>query len=457
MNIVIICADTFRSDVLECYGDHQVHTPNIDEFASNSVVFENAYAEGLPTIPARKVYFTGRRLFPRWQVKPFKDDPISTLIGWNPLSEEEITLAEILEKQNILTGLITDVPHYFRPTQNLHRYFRSWQWIRGQTRDPYRTGSREMMPKYAQIPESQFLKSARRALLKSAILLWGRSAMEQYLLNIAKRKREEEYFVAQVMLRAAEWLEDSVKSTPFLLWIDCFDPHEPWDPPKEYADMYDSDYKGLEPIFESSIFMNDFSFMEQRRIKALYFGEVTLVDKWIGVVLEKIKSLKLENDTVVIFTSDHGTILGEFGKLHKQQNLLIKPEVQLPLIIHYPEKSLRGKRVKEFVQSVDLMPTLLDILKISIPERVEGHSLLPLMMGKEEVIHPEGIVTAFGDYVSFRNKKWNYINRYRGEKSGLEAKLFNLEENTRETKDVASDYPEVLKIMQKKINELMKK
>lgn len=60
INIVVLCSDTFRADVLDCYGDHRVHTPNLDKFASQSIVFENAYTEGLPTIPARKIYFTGR-------------------------------------------------------------------------------------------------------------------------------------------------------------------------------------------------------------------------------------------------------------------------------------------------------------------------------------------------------------------------------------------------------------
>jgi len=172
-------------------------------------------------------------------------------------------------------------------------------------------------------------------------------------------------------------------------------------------------------------------------------------------VLEKIKSLGLEDDTVVIFTSDHGTILGELGRLHKGQDLLIKPEVQLPLIIHYPDDLPKGKRIKGIVQSIDLMPTLLDILDVDIPDRVEGHSFLPLMKGEERNLHPEGVITAFGDYVSLRDKRWNYINRYRGENAGNEPQLFNLEQDPKETKNIALDYPEVLKTMQDKINEFI--
>ena len=453
MNIVVLCSDSFRADVLDCYGDHQVHTPNLDKFASQSIVFENAYTEGLPTIPARKIYFTGRRLFPRWELKPIKGDSVSSLMGWNPLLEEEITLAEILQRENILTGLITDVYHYFKPAQNLHRYFDSWQWIRGQEADPYRTGLREVMPKYARVPEVKVSEDMRKAFLRSALHIKGTD--DKYLLNISKGKEEEDYFVAQVMLKATEWLEDNAKNSPFLLWVDCFDPHEPWDPPKKYADMYYPDYEGLEPIFALSRSINAFSFAEQKRIKALYFGEVTLVDKWIGKVLEKIKSLGLEDDTVVIFTSDHGTILGELGRLHKGQDLLIKPEVQLPLIIHYPDGLLKGKRITGVVQSIDLMPTLLDILDVDIPDRVEGHSFLPLMKGEERDLHPEGVITAFGDYVSLRDKRWNYINRYRGENAGNEPQLFNLEQDPKETKNTALDYPEVLKTMQDKINEFI--
>ena len=81
MNVVVVCADTFRADNLACYGGMGVATPALARLATEGVVFEDLYAEALPTIPARKVYFTGRPLFPTWRVQPFKGDPLSTQPG----------------------------------------------------------------------------------------------------------------------------------------------------------------------------------------------------------------------------------------------------------------------------------------------------------------------------------------------------------------------------------------
>lgn len=130
MNVLAICADTFRADYLGCYGNDWINTPNLDALAENSIVFEQAYVEALPTLPARRVYFTGRKLFPRWQIKPHKGDHLGFQPAWHAIPEEEITIAETLSGSGIECGFITDVYHYFKPTGNFHRSFHSWEFIR---------------------------------------------------------------------------------------------------------------------------------------------------------------------------------------------------------------------------------------------------------------------------------------------------------------------------------------
>ena len=109
---------------------------------------------------------------------------------------------------------------------------------------------------------------------------------------------------------------------PFFLWIDSFDPHEPWDPPKEYADLYCPDYAGKDFIMPGAAQEGAGASEEElRRIEALYLGEVTFVDKCVGQLLEKLDELKLFDDTLVIFLSDHGTQLrdqGRFGKSDRE-------------------------------------------------------------------------------------------------------------------------------------------
>lgn len=438
INVIAICSDTFRADHLGCYGNPWIKTPNLDRLAKEGIVFENAYAEGLPTIPARKVYFTGRRQFPRWEIKPSKEDPgLSDQPGWNPLKEDEISIAEILGQQGILTALITDVFHMFKPNQNLHRKFHSWQWIRGQESDYFLTGPKNnLMEKYKfpgeYIDESEFFKAS----------LPG-NYWEQYILNIGKRHKEEDYFVAQVMNRASEWVKDNKENSPFFLWVDCFDPHEPWDPPKEYADLYYLEYKGKDPIFASPGQIR-WSAEEQKRKKSLYAGEVTLVDKWIGVLLNKVEEFGLKERTVILFTSDHGTMLGELGRMHKSPEYLIKHETQLPLIIYYPGFSQQGKRIKSFVQAYDFMPTILDMFDIPIPEYVDGKSIWPLVEGKISVLHNE-VISAWSNYVSIRNNEWNLIMPYKKENNNEIKFLFDFKNDPGETTNVIEKYPDIAK------------
>jgi len=134
MNLLVLCADTFRADYLGCYGNTWVETPYLDKLATEGVRFSDFYGEGLPTLPARRAVYTGRCVFP-FAYHPQKSDKVQ-LPGWHPLFEEDITLAEWLSERGYTTGLISDVYHMMKPGKNFHRGFQSWQWIRGQENDP---------------------------------------------------------------------------------------------------------------------------------------------------------------------------------------------------------------------------------------------------------------------------------------------------------------------------------
>ena len=133
MNIIGIMLDSFRQDHLSCY--HQGHpafagvppcqTPNIDAFARECIVFENAYPETLPTIPVRYQLFSGQSALP--------------YRSWQPLVKEDLTAAEILGAAGYVNGLISDCYHYRAPGMNYHRGFHTYEWIRGQEYDPWRS------------------------------------------------------------------------------------------------------------------------------------------------------------------------------------------------------------------------------------------------------------------------------------------------------------------------------
>ena len=120
LNIIVIICDTFRWDYLSFNGNKRITTPNLEALAEEGVYFENCYADGLPTIPSRRVMHTGNSILTdkqRW---------------WRQLEKNDITFAEVLGKAGFTTGFIVDTFHHFKPNMNFQRGFNSWFWIRGQ-------------------------------------------------------------------------------------------------------------------------------------------------------------------------------------------------------------------------------------------------------------------------------------------------------------------------------------
>jgi arylsulfatase A-like enzyme len=448
MNVLAICTDTFRADYLGCYGNEWIETPNLDTLANDGFLFEQAYAEGLPTLPARRVYFTGRRLFPRWEIVPHKGDNLSFQPAWHAIPEEEVTIAELLSEVGITCGFITDVYHYFKPTGNFHRGFHSFEFIRGQEADRYRSGPAKRLAQAAWGTKSsgEFELSSLPA------------GQRQYLLNVSSRGREEDYFVAQVMLHAARWLEGNRDNLPFFLWVDCFDPHEPWDPPLYDADRYHPDDQDARLIFAPSTSVAQFSQQQVARVKALYAGEVTLVDRWIGYLLHRLEDLGLAEDTAVLFTSDHGTLLGELGAVHKKPWGLVQPETRLPLIVRLPNHRMTGNAVSEYVSSVDIAPTILSLLGQPVPEFVEGRSLVDVAEGKRKGY--EFVVSAYGPYASIRTHTHSFVTPYREltgtpwERDPQPPRLFRLDEDLCERDDVTADDSAIAESLQNQLDRI---
>ncbi len=230
--------------------------------------------------------------------------------------------------------------------------------------------------------------------------------MKQYLRNVSRRRYEEDYFPARTFSEAARWLEKNYKHK-FFLYIDTFDPHEPWDPPKWYVDMYDPNYKGEEVIYPRYWYCDYLSKAELKHCIALYGGEVTLVDNWFGYFLRKMEYLGLFHNTAIIFTSDHGFLLGEQevigkaiynppearGKVAAFSYAPLYEEIaHVPFLMYIPGIK-GGSECPALVQHCDIMPTVLDLLGIDIPPTVQGKSILPFIKGEKKSIR-EIVVSA---------------------------------------------------------------
>ena len=422
MNCVVICCDTFRHDMV---GHPVVQTPNLDRLAREGITFTSAFAEGLPTIQARRTCFTGIRSFP-WRFEMGSRGLTPAIAGWHRIPDEQLTISELLLENGVVTGLVGDTYHMFKPTQNFTRGFCSWDFIRGQEGDPVRSGPLSAIDVSPYHPEG-----------KNDLKLWP--TLTQYLLNMLDRQTEEDYLPARVFRRACTWLEENRENSPWYLWIDSFAPHERWDPPMEFADAYYVTDKSRNYIQPQLVNGKDASEEEIERTKALYYGYVTFVDKWIGAFLDKLDQMHMLEDTTVIFTSDHGTELWDKGRFGKGGDRLHPYNSGIPLIIRLPGGRNGGTTRADFVQHQDFFPTIAKLMGADLnPELpLDGRDLFD-----DSTEAPERVITAWGPNVSVRGRKWNMVIDSSEKRERRE--LYDLEQDPAESTNVYDEHPEVV-------------
>jgi arylsulfatase A-like enzyme len=418
-NLIVIVVDTLRTDALGCYGGTRSRTPNIDALARRSALFLDAYAEALPTLPARRALYTGRRVFPSVLYEG-GDSLGAAWRGWHGLYDEDLTLAETLRDAQYTTALVSDVHHQFKPVMNFHRGFMSWRWIRGIETDTFQTGPRSQIYLDGYAAERYVAADDYYALA--------------YLQNRCHWKREEDWPTARLFAEASSWLENNAgENQPFYLHLESFAPHECWDPPDSYYSPYAPPGYGGPRLFSPPQDAGRLAPLELEHVRALYWGYVAFVDAMIGRFLAAAERMGALDRTVVALVADHGTFLGERGGIGKGEGSLRRQLTQVPLLIAHPERLWAGRRVGGFVQHPDLMPTLLDTLGVGIPSRVTGESLKPLLDAGEPS-RRERIVSGWNDHGAIRTRDWLYIGRWNPGEAYEE--LYDLPRDPQELDDV---------------------
>ncbi|MBT5875990.1 MAG: sulfatase [Candidatus Latescibacteria bacterium] len=363
MNIITIMLDSLRTDHLGAYaGDlSRAQTPHIDRFAEESLVFDRAYTGSFPTLPCRRDLFTGR-----W------GHPFNT---WDEMERDVPTMATIYRQAGYATGLIFDTPMFMTEGNFLDRGFGSIEWIRGQGGEPWISdGIDEIV-----LPAAEHKVKAE--------------GLRRYLMNQSRRRFESDYLVARTMTEAGHWLERNYTRDNFFLWIDAWDPHEPWDPPQYYVDQYDPGYEGdiiMYPCYGFSDYMTE---AELNHVKALYAAEVTMVDRWVGHLLETIRLLGLMKNTIVVLMSDHGHYFGDHGLQGKPWGDLVQlyePMTHIPFMMSGP--GIASRRTQAIVQPVDVFPTLNQLTQMACPDGLQGTSFASVAEGKADA-HRQYAVT----------------------------------------------------------------
>jgi len=449
LNLIVLVSDTFRADNLRAYGSEWVDTPNLNRFAEQAVLFEDAYPEGMPTIPIRRTLYTGRRIVPTYYY--YQHEPVQ-IPGWHHLYNEDVTLAETLHEAGYLTALVADLPHLQRPGRNFHRGFHYYEWVRGQEIDYYAQAPRQK-PDFSDLYPASYLGHNELSRQFGKEPRQGFSDfLNQYTANRRRWLKQGDSIVQQTATNAIRWLDENHNQGPFFLHVESFDPHEPWDPPQEFLAKYLKEptaHSWPEPPY------GDAKVPEEgvKRLRANYAGEASNVDHWYGKVLDKIEQLGLLDNSVIVFLADHGALLNEQGQWVKGPEKLRTQVTHIPVLIRVPEKEHAGKRVSGFVQIMDLLPTFLGRLNLKGSPRITGEDLWPFVTGKKSNQRDHAI-SAFGYIASVRTHEWNYSAIWNKEKySGTYApQLYNRKNDPRELHDVAAQNPNVVKELQAKLD-----
>ena len=403
MRVLLVFFDTMRHDHAGCYGYARDTTPNIDRLAAEGALFKNSYCTDVPTQPCYTSVFTGKR-------------GMTTGVDCHGQREETIggrtaTFPQVLAENGIVTAAVS----------TLYR-FRRW-FAKGFTH--------YMQP-----------------------------SMKTWLQHVT---------ADQVNEQAVPWLRAHA-SEDFFLFLHYWDPHTPYNlAPESYlkrfysGDPYDPANRSLDDLRSRPImdfFISGGAVPELRRGLtdfeypiAQYDAEIAYADERFGEVLHVLSEEKVLDDTLVIFTSDHGEAMNEHGVYYDHMDAY-EQVTHVPLVIRYPER-VKQTEIEALVQHIDFAPTILEAFGVDCPPEFEGRSLWPLLEGKQgkDENHYDAVFTNHGLWSAqraMRTREWSLVRTI--ERGMLDPRppfeLFHRSEDPAEARDVAAEYPDVAREME---------
>lgn len=387
-NVVLVLIDSLNRHSLGAYNSStRVVTPNLDRFADRATRFDSHFVGSLPCMPARREIFTGRKEM-MWR-------------PWGPLEPFDARLPRLLAAEGYTTGIVTDHYHYWEEEANGYiQSFDSTTTVRGHENDNW----------HPAVPPSQLVPG-----WVEQIDRYRHGRGRAYYGNVRDFRGEEDYFPARVMTGASEWIRRNHGLGPFFLQVESFDVHEPFDVPEPYRSMYtevtDRDQFNIWPPYQDSAAQREFLEAAEERelayLRAQYDGKVSMVDAWLGRVLDTLDELALWDDTIVIVTTDHGHDLGERGAFGKQWPHF-DSHSNIPLWIWHADYSPETRSVEGLSSTVDLHATILEMAGTHATTAPHSRSLIPLMRGKES---PRNVVTygTFGQGVAITDGRWTLL------------------------------------------------
>lgn len=425
-NVVFLIADDHAAYVTGAYGNPKAKTPNIDGLARSGVLFERSFCNSPLCTASRQSFLTGKL-----------PHSVGVTQLRTPLAEDQTTLADVMGSAGYRTASFgkmhfnSKLKHGFEVHLDTpdHR-----EHLKSHPAKPIPEGTAVFPPwKPFQDPASVWLNGS-------------------YLPSGAYESDMAGTWFADL---AIDYLEERASDkAPFLLFVSWTEPHSPFQFPIEYAGMYDpsqfevpevgpEDAKWIPEIFR------DLTREQKQHIIASYYTSTAFLDKNVRRVLDKLETVGLSQNTIVVYLGDHGYNLGHHGRFEK--HFLNDEAVRAPLIVRAPGVTTAGRRTDALTEFIDLFPTVTELCGIESTEGVEGRSLAGLLRGETEthrdsvfseyILTEEAMVrTATHKLVYGTGKRDRDPWYYSGvPPTGREIRLYDLEQDPGETHNIADD------------------
>jgi choline-sulfatase len=403
-NILWICTDQQRFDTLGCHGNTFVRTPNIDRLAADGVLFENAFCQSPVCSPSRGSFLTGR--YPR-----------TTRLRQNG--------QDIPPDEKLVTRLLADSGYVCGLAGKLHlSACRPIEHPLGERRidDGYQVFH------WSHHPDRYDPKFDHLANQYSQWLAGQGKAYATTPSEISSHVRigmpEELHHTKWCADRAIDFMRAAPKyERPWLFSVNIFDPHHPFEPPAEYLQRYLdrldeislpdhiegelADRPIWQQIDHNGAYAGGFmaytkmSPRDHRAVRAAYWAMCDLIDVHVGRTLAALEESGQRDNTIVIFMSDHGEMLGDHG-IYLKGPYFYEELIHVPLILRWPGQLQAGQRISALTELIDLAPTLLDAAGAERYPGMQGHSLLPLLRGEPGAFKRDDI------YCEFYNANFSY-------------------------------------------------
>jgi len=424
-NVLFLISDDLNNS-LGCYGHPQTQTPNLDKLAARGVRFERAYCQFPLCGPSRNSMLTG--------LYPNSTGILSNQQIFRQTIPRHHSLPQAFRLAGYFAARIGKLYHYNVPKSvgtNGHDDPGSWEL----ELNPAGCDRLEEEPHIFSLVPGRF----------GGTLSWYASP------------RSDRYHTDGMLAADAEWVLERCarrKDRPFVLAVGFYRPHTPYVAPKPYFDRYP---EGKMPVVrgvaedqadlpraalfsykrEQDVLTDDL----RRQCVQAYYASTTFMDAQVGRVLDALQRLELAENTIVVFTSDHGYHLGEHGLWQKMS--LFEQSARVPLIIATPNAPAKGGVAKDPVGLIDLYPTLAELCGVKTPENLQGQSLLPMLNDPNATgrgwtlsqVTRRGPARRFFGY-SLRTPRWRYTEWGQGE---LGRELYDHDADPRELTNLADD------------------